>query len=90
MNDETIEARARAAASAPYTRITHRDADGWSVRVQELPGVYAGGDTVEEAMAYLDETIAEWVEAELRAGHDIPPPAAVEPPDEPSADASAA
>lgn len=90
MNDETIEARARAAATAPYTRITHRDADGWSVRVQELPGVYAGGDTVEEAMAYLDETIAEWVEAELRAGHDIPPPAAVEPPDEPSADASAA
>ena len=46
------------------------------MRVRELPGVYAGGDTVEEAMSYLDETIAEWVEAELRAGRDIPPPAA--------------
>ena len=74
MDALAIEARARAAATAPYTRITHRDADGWSVRVRELPGVYAGGDTVEEAMAYLDATIEEWVEFELRAGRDIPPP----------------
>ena len=90
MNDEAIEARARAAAKAPYTRITHRDEDGWSVRVAELPGVYAGGDTVEEAMAYLDETIAEWVEFELRAGRDIPPPADLEGSGATSAGASAA
>lgn len=90
MNDEAIEARACAAAKAPYTRITHRDEDGWSVSVAELPGVYAGGDTVEEAMAYLDETIAEWVEFELRAGRDIPPPAGLDPPEAISAGASAA
>ena len=74
MDASAIEARARAAAQAPYARVAHRDADGWSVSVPALPGVHAGGDTIGEAMSYLDATIEEWVEFELRAGRDIPPP----------------
>lgn len=74
MDASAIAARAREAAKAPYARVAHLDADGWSVSVPALPGVHAGGDTVEEAMAYLDATIEEWVEFELRAGRDIPPP----------------
>ena len=89
MSAEAIAARARAAAAAPYARVTHRDADGWSVSVPELPGVHAGGDTIAEAMAYLDETIAEWVEFELRAGREIPPPGEV-PPEATSTGASTA
>ena len=59
MDASAIAARARAAAKAPYARVAHRDADGWSVRVPALPGVYAGGDTIGDAMAYLDATIEE-------------------------------
>ncbi|MCK9496563.1 MAG: type II toxin-antitoxin system HicB family antitoxin [Dehalococcoidia bacterium] len=71
-----IERRAEEAVQAPYTRILRYDAaDGiFVLHVLELPGVIAGGETVEEANASLDDGIRSWVEHELRVGHEIPEP----------------
>lgn len=70
--DEQVEAAVR----APYTRILRHDPgdDVFVAHVLELPGVIAGGETVEEANDSLDEGIRLWVEHELRHGHEIPAP----------------
>lgn len=64
------------AVHAPYTRVLrHYPDDGVFVaHILELPGVIAGGETVEETNASLDDGIRSWVEHELNAGHSIPEP----------------
>ena len=68
--------RVEAAVAAPYTRIIRHDpADGgYSAYVLELPGVFGGGDTAQEANDSLDEAIRLWVAHEIEAAHDIPAP----------------
>ena len=68
--------RVEAAVAAPYTRIIRHDPSdgGYSAYVLELPGVFGGGDTAQEANDSLDEAIRLWVAHELVAGHDIPAP----------------
>lgn len=68
--------RVEAAVAAPYTRVVRHDpADGgYSAYVLELPGVFGGGDTAQEANDSLDEAIRLWVSHELDAGHEIPAP----------------
>ena len=65
-----------AAVIAPYTRIIRHDPSdgGYSAYVLELPGVFGGGDTAQEANDSLDEAIRLWVGHEIEAGHDIPAP----------------
>ncbi len=65
-----------AAVAAPYTRVVRHDPSdgGYSAYVLELPGVFGGGDTAQEANDSLDEAIRLWVAHELEAGHDIPVP----------------
>lgn len=68
--------RVEAAVAAPYTRVIRHDPSdgGYSAYVLELPGVFGGGDTAQEANDSLDEAIRLWVGHELDAGHDIPVP----------------
>ena len=50
----TIEDQVQLALAAPYTRICRRDEDGGvSAEVAELPGCYASGATIAEAMEEL-------------------------------------
>jgi predicted RNase H-like HicB family nuclease len=68
--------RVEAAVAAPYTRVIRHDPSdgGYSAYVLELPGVFGGGDTAQEANDSVDEAIRLWVAHELEAGHDIPVP----------------
>lgn len=68
--------RVEAAVAAPYTRVIRHDPSdgGYSAYVLELPGVFGGGDTAQEANDSLDEAIRLWVAHEIEAGHEIPAP----------------
>jgi predicted RNase H-like HicB family nuclease len=68
-------ARIDAALAAPYTRVFRKQEDGgYQAEVLELPGVLTGGITIEEANEFLEEAMTLWIEAELEAGQEIPPP----------------
>src|ERR1700754_5072882 len=49
----------------------------YGVVVPDLPGCFAAGDTVEEAMANAEEAIAAWLAAALDVGQTIPAPTPV-------------
>lgn len=68
--------RVEAAVAAPYTRVIRHDPSdgGYSAYVLELPGVFGGGETAQEANDSLDESIRLWVAHEIAAGHEIPAP----------------
>lgn len=46
----------------------------FSLTVPDLPGCYAVGKTLEEAMRNLKEASVIWVKGEREAGRPIPPP----------------
>ncbi len=46
--------------------------DSWCASVDELPGVYAQGDTVEDVRSELAEVIEEYVFVSLQEGHPLP------------------
>lgn len=50
----------------------------WSVVVPDLPGCFSAGDTLDEAMAAVEEAAAAWIDAALDAGRAIPSPSSVE------------
>lgn len=50
----------------------------FGVVVPDLPGCFAAGDTLEEALAQAEEAIAAWMETALDQGQDIPAPSSVE------------
>ena len=61
--------------AAPYHRQWFRDElGGWSAGVAELDGVFASGDSLEDAAANLDEAMLLWFEVEREAGREIPEP----------------
>lgn len=69
-NEPDIEATA-----APYHRIFVRETGGgYSSWVLELPGVFGGGDSIEEANQTLEEAMTDWIAIELEREHDIPAP----------------
>ena len=71
----TIEDQVQLALAAPYTRICRRDEEGGvSAEVAELPGCYASGGTIAEAMEELEDAMASWVQAQLEEGYEIPEP----------------
>lgn len=47
---------------------------GYYAYIPELPGCMAVGETLEEAFRNLEEIGNEWIQAELEAGREIPPP----------------
>src|ERR1700753_2809039 len=59
----------------PYARKLTPDVDGGFVAtIQEFPGCIAEGDTADEALTRLESAAQAWIEAQLAAGQDIPPP----------------
>lgn len=50
------------------------DTTAWGVVVPDLPGCFSAGDTLDEAMANVEEAAAAWIDAALDAGEKIPTP----------------
>jgi len=48
--------------------------DGWTARVEELPGCVATGKTRVDAVARVDEAMREWIADALANGREVPPP----------------
>lgn len=46
----------------------------FGVVAPDLPGCYSAGDTLDEALAGVEEAAAAWIDATLDAGGDVPPP----------------
>ena len=63
-----------------YVKISMLSADdggGWLATVPDLPGCTSDGDTIEHALASVDDAIGCWIEAARRLGRDVPEPAKV-------------
>lgn len=50
----------------------------FGVVVPDLPGCFSAGDTLDEAMANVEEAAAAWIDATLDAGGSVPPPSSLE------------
>jgi antitoxin HicB len=48
--------------------------DGWGALIPDLPGCIGGGDTIEEAIAMLEDAKQGWFESALVHGDPIPEP----------------
>ncbi|MBK7126627.1 MAG: type II toxin-antitoxin system HicB family antitoxin [Dehalococcoidia bacterium] len=76
MTPSEIEREVQRRVRLPYHRVISGDeAEGYLGEVPELPGCLTAGESAAEALANLDEAIAAWVEAALKAGISIPEPA---------------
>ncbi|MBK6318803.1 MAG: type II toxin-antitoxin system HicB family antitoxin [Dehalococcoidia bacterium] len=76
MTPSEMEREVQRRVRLPYHRVISGDeAEGYLGEVPELPGCLTAGESAAEALANLDEAIAAWVEAALKAGISIPEPA---------------
>ncbi len=50
----------------------------FGVVVPDLPGCFSAGDTLDEALAAVEEAAAAWIDAALDAGEAIPEPSSLE------------
>jgi antitoxin HicB len=70
-----LQSRAEGLFRLPWSREVLADEDGgYLARVPELPGCFADGDTVEEALANLNVVLREWLTISLERGDPIPEP----------------
>jgi antitoxin HicB len=61
--------------SLPYTfELTAAGRGGWLVAAKELPGCYAEGDTLEEAMDNILASMRSWIEQAIDEDLPIPEP----------------
>ena len=60
--------------SRPWSRVLVPDEDVIAARVPELPGCFAEGATLEEALGNLEDALASWLSAALETGNQIPSP----------------
>jgi antitoxin HicB len=60
--------------SRPWSRVLVPDDGVIAAQVPELPGCFAEGATLEEALANLEEALASWLSAALDTGNEIPQP----------------
>ena len=51
---------------------------GYGVVVPDLPGCFLAGDTLEDALAAVEEAAAAWIDAALDAGEAVPPPSSLD------------
>lgn len=59
----------------PYARILIPEEDGtFAAEVLELPGCYAFGETADEVMTNLENSMANWFEAALSKNQTVPDP----------------
>ena len=55
-----------------FSVVIEKDKDGYYVFCPELQGCYSQGDTYEEALANIEDTIRLHVEDRLESGEEIP------------------
>jgi len=55
-----------------YAILIRPEEDGWSATIPDLPGCLAVGDTIQEALALLDDAKQSWISASI--GHHLPIP----------------
>lgn len=59
----------------PYTIQLHPSPEGgYAVSIPELPGCISQGDTIEDALAMIEDAKRCWLEVALEEGHPIPEP----------------
>jgi predicted RNase H-like HicB family nuclease len=54
------------------------DQHGWGVVVPDLPGCFAGGESLAEALASARQAARMWIETTRAEGLTVPPPSSVE------------
>ncbi|RZS57980.1 type II toxin-antitoxin system HicB family antitoxin [Sphaerotilus mobilis] len=54
------------------------DRTGWAVVVPDLPGCFAGGNSLAEAMAAARGAVIRWVVTARAEGLAVPPPSSIE------------
>jgi antitoxin HicB len=57
--------------------LSEADGGGWLASVPALPGCMGDGETPEEALADAEAAIAEWIDAAMQAGRQVPRPSAL-------------
>jgi antitoxin HicB len=57
-----------------YQIILTPEEDGWGAIIPDLPGCVGGGDTIEEALAMLEDAKRGWLESALAHGDPITEP----------------
>src|SRR5207253_11439504 len=77
-------ARVQQLLARPWSRVLVPDEGVVSASVPELPGCYAEGGTLEEALENLEGALESWLSAALDSGVEIPPPQREAPPAEDS------
>lgn len=71
----SADAALRDALRAPYARVFYAEPEGgYSTALLEWPGCFSSGDTLEDAMAELEDAMRVWLESRLARGLPIPPP----------------
>jgi len=74
-----VKERVKGILRLPYKRtLVPEDEGGYSALIEEFPGCYAQGETVQEAHENLESTARAWLEANIEEGRSIPQPAAQE------------
>lgn len=69
------KSRAEELFRQPWSREVLVDEDGaYVARVPELPGCFADGDSMKEALANLDVVLREWLTISLECGDPVPTP----------------
>lgn len=67
--------RAKSILQKPYQRVFIPDEVGtYCALILEFPGCISQGDTIQDALANLENAAVNWIDASLRAGHVIPEP----------------
>ncbi len=62
----------------PIVIETGSETAAYGVVVLDLPGCFAAGDSLDEALAAAEEAAAAWIDAALDAGEAVPRPSALE------------
>lgn len=70
----SITSEVEALAARPYAAILTREDGDYVFRVPELPGLVAGGTTLDEAYAMFEDAKRAWIATALAAGMSIPEP----------------
>jgi len=78
MNRPELEAEVKRSSSLPFQRIIRGDdVDGYLAEAPELPGCITAGANPMEANVMLQDAIEGWIGAALKAGENVPEPAAI-------------
>lgn len=54
------------------------ESTAFSVAVPDLPGCFSAGDTMDEAIANVEEAVNAWIETALDQGQEVPRPSTVQ------------